>query len=70
MLVWGSSPISATVENRNRALRRFFPKGTDFGDLPKDYVEWAEDYWNNMPMKVLGFKTPNQVWKEGLKKAA
>ena len=62
-----------TVENRNRALRRFFPKGTDFADLPREYVEWAEDYWNNMPMKVLGFKTPNQVWDaelEELKKAA
>lgn len=55
-----------TVENRNKALRRFFPKGTDFQGIPNEYVEWVEDYFNNMPMKVLGFKTPNQVWNENL----
>ena len=56
-----------TVENRNKALRRFFPKGTEFDGIPDEYVEWVEDYFNNMPMKVLGFKTPNQVWQEQLK---
>lgn len=55
-----------TVENRNRALRRFFPKGTHFDGIPDEYIEWVEDYFNNMPMKVLGFKTPNQVWAEHL----
>lgn len=51
-----------TVENRNKILRRFFPKGTDFDDIPHEYLQWVEDYLNNMPMKVLGFMTPNQVW--------
>ena len=55
-----------TVENRNKALRRFFPKGINFQELPQDYVEWVEDYFNNMPMKVLGFRTPNEVWAEQL----
>ena len=59
-----------TVENRNRVLRRFLPKGTDFDNISKDFLEWVEDYFNNRPMKVLGFKTPNQVWEEGLKLAA
>jgi len=56
-----------TVENRNKALRRFFAKGSDFDDMPDEYIEWVEDYLNNMPMKILGFKTPNQVWDEELK---
>ena len=55
-----------TVENRNKALRRFFPKGSEFTHMPDEYIEWVEDYFNNMPMKVLGFKTPNQVWNENL----
>lgn len=59
-----------TVENRNRGPRRFLPKGTHFDDIPDDFIEWIEDYFNNMPMKILGFKTPNQVWNEELKKAA
>jgi len=56
-----------TVENRNGALRRFLPKGVDFDDLPDEYIEWVEDYFNNMPMKVLKFQTPNQVWDDGIR---
>ncbi|MFO0416443.1 MAG: transposase [Pseudomonadota bacterium] len=59
-----------TVENRNKALRRFLPKGTDFDNIPEDFLQWVEDYFNNLPMKALGFKTPNQVWEEGLRLAA
>lgn len=64
-----------TVENRNRAIRVFLPKGTDFDDIPDDYLEWIEDYYNNKPLKVLEFRTPNEVWDEqvknwNLKKAA
>lgn len=59
-----------TVENRNGVLRRFLPKGSDLSSLPQEYLEWIEDYFNNMPMKILGFLTPNQVWEAELKKAA
>ncbi len=59
-----------TVENRNKALRRFLPKGTNFDDIPQEFLEWIEDYFNNMPMKILKFKTPNQVWEAELLKAA
>ena len=55
-----------TVENRNGVLRRFIPKGSDLTDLQPEYLEWVEDYFNNMPMEILGFKTPNQVWNEEL----
>jgi IS30 family transposase len=55
-----------TVENRNKALRRFLPKGADFSEISEEFLEWVEDYYNNRPMKVLNFKTPNQVWQEGL----
>jgi transposase, IS30 family len=64
------APERGTVENRNRGPRRFLPKGTDFDDIPADFIEWIEDYFNNMPMKVLGFRTPNQVWHAEIKNAA
>jgi IS30 family transposase len=55
-----------TVENRNGFIRRYFPKGSHFDDLPHEYLEWVEDQINNRPMKVLGFKTPNEVWNQAL----
>jgi IS30 family transposase len=55
-----------TVENRNGVLRRFFPKGSHFDDIPVEYVEWVEDQINNTPMRVLKFKTPNEVWAQSL----
>lgn len=66
------APERGTVENRNRFVRKFFPKGTDFGDIPDEYLKWLEDYINNYPLKCLGFKTPHEVWDEELrlKKAA
>jgi IS30 family transposase len=51
-------------------LRRFLPKGTDFDDISEEFLRWVEDYFNNRPMKVLGFKTPNQVWEEEVRLAA
>lgn len=55
-----------SVETSHRGPRRFLPKGSDFDGIPEDFIEWLEDQHNNRPMKVLGFKTPNQVWAEGL----
>lgn len=59
-----------TVENRNRIIRRFFPKGTNFNDIPDEYINWLEDYINHTPLEVLQFQTPDEVWNEGLKAAA
>lgn len=57
-----------TVENRNRVPRIFLPKGTDFDDIPDDFIQWIEDQMNHRPMKILGFKTPMQVWNEEIAK--
>lgn len=46
------------VENRNRVIRRFFPKGTDFGKVSDEEVAKVEYIINSMPMKCLGFATP------------
>ncbi|MEI7473731.1 MAG: IS30 family transposase [bacterium] len=49
-----------TIENLNTLIRRFFPKGTDFDKISDEQVQYVEDWINNRPMKVLGYKTPNQ----------
>ena len=50
-----------TVENRNKAIRRFFPKGTDFNLVTEKEIQAVEDFLNNMPMVCLDFKTPNEI---------
>ena len=58
-----------TVEKLNRsAIRRFFPKGTDFTHVTFDQIKQAETFHNNRPMKCLGFKTPLEVLAADLKK--
>lgn len=48
-------------ENHNRMIRRFFPKGTDFSKITKKEVERVQNWMNNYPRKILGWKTPLQV---------
>lgn len=45
------------VENRNKIIRRFFPKGTDFSKITKREISTVEDTINNMPLKCLKYKT-------------
>lgn len=53
-----------TVENINGLIRRFFPKGTNFGKIRNKEIKYVENWINNRPMKVLNFKTPNERFKE------
>ena len=50
-----------TVENINGLIRRFFPKGTDFDTITDEDIIKMENWINNLPMKILGFKTPNEM---------
>lgn len=61
-----------TVENRNKALRRFLPKGCDFDSIADEFIQWVEDYFNCMPMGCLDFQTPDIIWNNDsfLRKAA
>lgn len=46
------------VENHNRMIRRFFPKGTDFSKVTKKQVAAVQNWMNNYPRKVLDWMTP------------
>lgn len=52
------------VENANRMLRRYFPKGTDFATVSQTDVADALRRINNKPRKILGYKSSLQVAKE------
>ena len=48
-------------ENGNRILRRFVPKGTDIGKLTEEDLQRIEDWVNNYPRRIFGYKTANQM---------
>ncbi len=48
-------------ENGNRILRRFIPKGTDIGKITAKELQQIEDWVNNYPRRILGYKTANQM---------
>lgn len=50
-----------TNENHNRLMRRFFPKGTDFGKVSQREIQEAVDFLNNYPRKILNWKMPVEV---------
>lgn len=52
------------VENANKMLRRYFPKGTDFSKIKQEQI--AQVLWtiNNKPRQSLGFKSAIQCARE------
>jgi IS30 family transposase len=61
-----SSWERGTNENQNRMIRRFVPKGVNIADFSDKEIQEIEDWMNNYPRKILGYKTANEVAKECL----
>jgi IS30 family transposase len=55
-----------TNEYTNGLLRRYFPKGTDFRFVPQEAITAAVERLNNTPRKVLGYRTPREVFSAEL----
>ena len=51
-----------TVENLIGIVRRFYPKKTDWKNVTQWDLNNVARFINNRPMKLLGFKTPYQVF--------
>lgn len=51
------------VENINGLIRRFLPKGTNFDNITDEEIKIIENWINNRSMKVLGWKSPNEMFK-------
>ena len=50
-----------TNENQNKLIRRFVPKGSDIDKLTREDVKRIENWMNNYPRRIFGYKTPNQM---------
>jgi IS30 family transposase len=48
-------------ENANGLIRRFFPKGTDFSKVTKKAVRQVQDWMNQYPRKILGWKSAEDM---------
>ena len=49
-------------ENSNGLLRQYFPKGMELTNITEEQVQEAVERINHRPRKVLGFKTPHEVF--------
>ena len=57
-----------TVENRIKKIRRILPKGQSLDNVSDLKIQQIENWINNIPMKVLDYKTPNEKMQEVLVK--
>jgi len=65
-----SSPYEkGGTENNNGIARRYWPKGTNLADISNKEIQRVEDRINDMPRKILGYKTAREVYNEEIKKA-
>lgn len=53
-------------ENQNRMIRRRYPKGTDFGKVSTAAIKELEQWINNYPREILGWKTSAMCFRECL----
>ena len=53
-----------TVENMNKRIRRFIPKGISVEEITQEYLDLLEDKLNNTPRKCLNYLTPNEFQKK------
>ena len=51
-----------TNENTNGLIRQFFPKGTDFNNVSRKEIKWAQDLLNGRPRKVLNWEKPYEAF--------
>ena len=52
------------VENGNKMLRRYFPKGTDFSEVSQKEIDFVVKLINQKPRKILGYRSALEVARE------
>jgi IS30 family transposase len=55
-------------ENTNGLVRQFLPKGMDLSTVTPQKLAYIEAMLNDRPRKVLGFRTPREVYTELVEK--
>jgi IS30 family transposase len=68
--VYFTHPYSAfergTNENHNGLIRRFIPKGKKISDYSQEAITRVEEWMNGLPRKILGYKTPEELFEAEL----
>lgn len=57
-----SSYERGTNENQNRLVRRKIPKGTNFDDRTNEEIQNIEDWINNYPRRLFGYRTAQMLF--------
>ena len=57
-----------SVERHNGLIRRFIPKGKRIDQVDVQVIEDVEAWINSLPRKLLGYKTPDELFDEELDK--
>ncbi len=57
-----------TIENRNKAIRRYVKKKTDLSTISKETFSFVEERLRNKYMKCLNYKNPKEALETELKK--
>lgn len=55
-------------ERMNRMIRRFFPKGQSLAHVTNADCKRVENWLNNYPRKILGYRTPSELFRAELRK--
>jgi IS30 family transposase len=61
-----SSHERGTNERHNGLIRRFIPKGVAISDYDIENIASIEDWCNQLPRKILGYRTPEELFDEAL----
>lgn len=61
-----SSYERGTNENTNKLIRRHLPKGSDFDNKNQGDIIQIQDWINNYPRRILGYKSAGQLFAEEL----
>ena len=56
----------ALVEKMNSMIHRILPKNIDINTVTQEVLDNVENILNNMPRRIFGYKTPNEMWDEKL----
>jgi IS30 family transposase len=57
-----------TIENRNKAIRRYVKKKCDLSKLPKEIFPFVEEKLRNKYMKCLNYRTPKESFEKEIAK--
>lgn len=58
------------VEKTNAMLHRFIPKRASLASVDENSLKQIQNKFNNVPRKILGYKTPTEVFNQLLKNVA